>query len=90
MRVGRGDEGALARLARLGALRHLDLQLVGVGEVPDRHAEPARGDLLDLRDGDVAILQPLEVREGGGVACVMHGLIFGSPHMPTLTDARCR
>ena len=33
--------GQLAAFARLRALRNLDLQLVGVGEVPDRDAEPA-------------------------------------------------
>ena len=39
--------GELAALARLGPLRHLDLQLVGVDQVLARHAEPARGHLLD-------------------------------------------
>mmetsp|Transcript_62362 Transcript_62362/g.174233 ORF Transcript_62362/g.174233 Transcript_62362/m.174233 type:complete len:1082 (+) Transcript_62362:2016-5261(+) len=44
-----GDLGArqLAALAGLGALRHLDLQLLRVGEVLHRHAEAARGDLLN-------------------------------------------
>ena len=41
--------GQLAALARLGALGHLDLQLVGVDQVVDRHAEAAGGDLLDRR-----------------------------------------
>src|SRR5690606_1027795 len=39
--------GELAALAGLGALRDLDLQLLGVVQVLDRHAEAARGDLLD-------------------------------------------
>ena len=39
--------GQLAAFARLRALRNLDLQLVGVGQVPDRDAEAAGGHLLD-------------------------------------------
>ena len=39
--------GQLAALAGLGALGHLDLQVVGVGEVLRRHAEAARRHLLD-------------------------------------------
>ena len=39
--------GKLAPLARLGPLRHLDLELVGADQVLARDAEPARGDLLD-------------------------------------------
>src|SRR3712207_8882686 len=42
--------GQLAALAWLRALGHLDLQLVGVREVVDVHAEAAGGDLLDRRD----------------------------------------
>ena len=45
----------LAALAGLRALRHLDLQLVGVDEVVDRHAEAPRGDLLDRRAAAVAV-----------------------------------
>ena len=41
--------GQLAALAGLGALGHLDLDVVGVGEVEARDAEAARGDLLDRR-----------------------------------------
>ena len=37
----------LAALAGLCALRHLDLNLVGVDEVVDRHSEAAGSDLLD-------------------------------------------
>ena len=43
------DLGArqLAALAGLGALGHLDLELAGVDQVLARHAEAARGHLLD-------------------------------------------
>ena len=47
--------GQLAALAGLGALRHLDLQLVGVDEVVDRDAEAAGGDLLDRRAPAIAV-----------------------------------
>ena len=47
--------GQLAALAGLRALGHLDLQLVGVDEVVDGHAEAARGDLLDRRAARVAV-----------------------------------
>ena len=46
---GRLAPGELATLAGLGALRDLDLQLVGTGEIRRGHAEPRRGDLLDAR-----------------------------------------
>jgi hypothetical protein len=36
-----------APFARLGALGHLDLQFVRVGEIVDRHAKPAGRHLLD-------------------------------------------
>ncbi len=39
--------GQLTALAGLRALRHLDLDVVGVGQVHARDAEAARGDLLD-------------------------------------------
>ena len=39
----------LAALTGLGALRHLDLDLIGVGEVVDGHPETPRSDLLDRR-----------------------------------------
>ena len=45
----------LAALAGLGALGHLDLQLVGVDEVVDVHAEAAGGHLLDRRAAQVAV-----------------------------------
>ena len=54
--------GQLSALARLGALRHLDLQVVRVDEVLARHAEARRGHLLDgaalrvaIRQRDVAL-----------------------------------
>ncbi len=49
-----GDEishlvtGDLTALARLRSLRNLDLDLLGLAQVARRHAEPPRGDLLDL------------------------------------------
>src|ERR687884_625766 len=49
-------------LARLRALRHLDLQLVGVDQVLDRDAEAARGDLLDRRAAQVAVRVGREAR----------------------------
>ena len=45
----------LAALSRLGALRHLDLQIVGVDEVLARDAEPRRRDLLDRAATRVAV-----------------------------------
>ena len=47
--------GQLAALAGLRALRHLDLELVGVRQVVDRDAEAARRDLLDRRAAQVAV-----------------------------------
>ena len=52
--------GQLAALAGLGALGHLDLDHVGIDEIFRRHAEAARGDLLDRRAHGVAIGQRLE------------------------------
>jgi hypothetical protein len=39
--------GQLTALPGLGALGHLDLDVVGVDQVLGRHPEAARGDLLD-------------------------------------------
>jgi hypothetical protein len=39
--------GQLAAFAGLGALRHLDLDVVGIDQVFGGHAKAARGDLLD-------------------------------------------
>ena len=47
--------GQLAALARLGALRHLDLQVVGVDQVLAGHAEAAAGHLLDRGAAQVAV-----------------------------------
>ncbi len=52
--------GQLSAFAGLGALRHLDLHHVGVDEIFRRHAEAARGDLLDRRAHGVAVRQRLE------------------------------
>ena len=50
--------GQLAALARLGALRDLDLELVGVDQVVHGHAEAAGGHLLDRRAAFVARSAP--------------------------------
>ena len=47
--------GELAALAGLGALGDLDLDLVGVDQVVDGHAEAPGGDLLDRRAALVAV-----------------------------------
>ena len=47
--------GQLSALAGLGTLRHLDLDHVGVDEILRRHAEAARGHLLDGRAHAVAV-----------------------------------
>ena len=49
--------GQLAAFAGLGTLRHLDLDLVGVGQVLGGDAETARGHLLDRRAQRVAFLE---------------------------------
>ena len=45
----------LAALAGLGALGHLDLQVVRVDQVLARHAEPTRRDLLDRGTAEIAV-----------------------------------
>ncbi len=47
--------GQLPALARLGALRHLDLQIVGVDEVLAGDAESSGRDLLDRAPSRVAV-----------------------------------
>src|SRR5712692_10179208 len=47
--------GKLAALARLRALRHFDLQIVGVDQVLAGHAETAGSDLLDRAAARIAI-----------------------------------
>ena len=51
--------GKLAPLARLRALRHLDLQLLRVDEIEARHAEAAAGHLLDR--GVLAVTRRLQL-----------------------------
>ena len=47
--------GEFAALAGLCSLSDLDLQLVGVREIPARHTEPAARDLLDRRAFPIAV-----------------------------------
>src|SRR5438270_5635476 len=49
----------LTTFAGLRALRDLDLQVVGIDQVFDRHAKPPRRDLLYLRAHGIAIRQRL-------------------------------
>ena len=70
--------GQLAALAGLGALRDLDLDLLSRHQVGWRDTEAARGDLLDLGEREVAVLDALEVGEGGGVALAV-GIRDGHP-----------
>ena len=52
--------GQLASFSGLGPLGNLDLQLIGVGQVPGRDAKPPRCHLLDRRPFRVTVLQRLE------------------------------
>ncbi|OIQ78884.1 hypothetical protein GALL_394080 [mine drainage metagenome] len=52
--LGHLAAGQLTAFAGLGALRHLDLDLVGAGQVLGGHAETSRRDLLDLRAQRIA------------------------------------
>ena len=65
--------GKLAALARLGALRHLDLQLIRVGQVVDSHAEAAGRDLLDGR-APVVLKALRRLAALTGVALGTHGI----------------
>ena len=49
--------GQLTALPRLGALGHFYLDVVGIDQILDGHAEPAGGDLLDRRAHRVAVWQ---------------------------------
>mmetsp|Transcript_60830 Transcript_60830/g.98503 ORF Transcript_60830/g.98503 Transcript_60830/m.98503 type:complete len:592 (-) Transcript_60830:166-1941(-) len=62
----------LAAFAWLGALRDLDLQLLGTSEVGWRHTESARGHLLGARACRVSIAQAVEVRKRGRMAIFIH------------------
>mmetsp|Transcript_18872 Transcript_18872/g.47860 ORF Transcript_18872/g.47860 Transcript_18872/m.47860 type:complete len:1344 (-) Transcript_18872:168-4199(-) len=64
----------LAALSGLGALRHLDLQLLRVHQVLGGHTEAARRDLLDLGGCDITVAQALQVGGGGGLALTVHVL----------------
>ena len=52
--------GELAALAGLGALRHLDLQFVGVDQVVCGHAETGRGHLLHGAAAQITVRVGLE------------------------------
>ena len=56
--------GQLAALAGLGALRHLDLDVVGVDQVLAGDTEAARGDLLDRAAPEIAVGVGHEARRG--------------------------
>src|SRR5919204_6207773 len=49
------EAGQLAALPRLGALGHLDLQVVGVDQVVAGHTESPGGDLLDTRRAQITV-----------------------------------
>mmetsp|Transcript_28114 Transcript_28114/g.71895 ORF Transcript_28114/g.71895 Transcript_28114/m.71895 type:complete len:417 (+) Transcript_28114:883-2133(+) len=82
--------GQLAALAGLGALRDLDLDLLGGHQVRGRDAEAARGDLLDLRLGEVAILEALEVREARRLALAVGVRDLRPPALVLAALARVR
>ena len=67
--------GQLSALAGLGALRHLDLQLVGVDQVIGGDAEAGRGDLLDRAAPPVAVGI---AREAGLVFAALAGVGLGA------------
>ena len=67
--------GQLAALAGLRALRHLDLQLVGVRQVVDVHAEAARRDLLDRGAARVAVGV---AHEADGILAALAGVRLAS------------
>mmetsp|Transcript_9151 Transcript_9151/g.30124 ORF Transcript_9151/g.30124 Transcript_9151/m.30124 type:complete len:751 (-) Transcript_9151:185-2437(-) len=69
----------LTAFAGLGALRHLDLELLRVHQKVRRHAETPARNLLDGARGHVAVLERLEVREGGAHAVIRHILEMLKP-----------
>ena len=63
--------GKLPSLAGLGALGHLDLELLRRHEEFRRHAEPTTSDLVNVRVGRVTVLQSREVGECGAAAVLV-------------------
>ena len=55
--LGHLAAGQLAAFAGLGALRHLDLNLVRAGQIIGGHAKATRGHLLDARAQTVTVVQ---------------------------------
>ena len=72
----------LAALAGLGPLRHLDLDVVGVGEVFRRHAEAAGRELLDRRAA-------LGVVETVGVLATLTGVGLGAHRFIAIARVSC-
>ena len=68
--------GELTPLARLRALGNLDLQFVGVGEIPARHTEAAGSHLLDGR--------PLRILVGLGSGLLLIEILEGVEHLVML------
>src|SRR5690606_17324127 len=62
--------GQLTALTRLGALRHLDLDVVGVDQILRRDPEPTRRDLLDRRT-------PFGVVEPARILAALTGVRLG-------------
>ena len=71
---------SLAGHTWLGALSNLDLQLVGVDDKLGCDAKAAGSHLLDAGGGGVALLQALQVGEGGRVALFVHIPEMLPPH----------
>ena len=67
--------GELSPFAGLGALRHFDLDLIGVDEILTRHAKSPRRNLLDRRPLAIAVGQGLEPL---GVFAPLAGVALGA------------
>src|SRR5271167_2643432 len=67
--------GKLAALSRLGALRHLDLQFVGIDEVMARDAEARRRHLLDRTAAEIAVGIAHEAR---GILAALAGVALAA------------
>mmetsp|Transcript_33649 Transcript_33649/g.78720 ORF Transcript_33649/g.78720 Transcript_33649/m.78720 type:complete len:1205 (+) Transcript_33649:178-3792(+) len=93
-RADRGDvrvdlgAGELPPLAGLGALCHLDLDLLSAHQVGGRDAEAARRDLLHFGEGEVAVVQALEVGEGLRLALLVGVAHRRPPHLVLSALAR--